>query len=62
MEIGLLVEAVDELCGTGREGTGGDGRAQRDSIDNLSPRFWLLAWLGSALAEVCQFAKGNFLD
>ena len=33
---------------TGQEGTGGD------SIDNLSPSLWLLAWLGSALAEVCQ--------
>ena len=31
------------------DGTGGD------SIDNLSPSLWLLAWLGSALAEVCQF-------
>ena len=26
-----------------------------DNIDNLSLSLWLLAWLGSALAEVCQF-------
>ena len=50
VKIGLLVEAVDEFCGRAGawEGTG------RDSIDNLSPSLWLLAWLGSALAEVCQ--------
>ena len=35
--------------GMGGHGTGGD------SIDNLSPSLWHLAWLGSALAEVCQF-------
>ena len=33
----------------GREGMG------CDSIDNLSPSLWPLAWLGSALAEVCQY-------
>ena len=37
--------------GTGRHGMGGD------SIDNLSPSLWLLAWLGSALAEVCQYSS-----
>ena len=42
------------MSSAGGQGRGGDGRAQRDSIDNLSPRFWLLSWLGSALAEVCQ--------
>ena len=49
VEIRHLVEAVDELCGTG-----GQDRGQLDSIDNLSQSLWLLAWLGSALAEVCQ--------
>ena len=37
------------------QGRAGDGRAQHDSIDNLSPSLWLLAWLGSALAEVFQY-------
>ena len=31
VKIGLVVEAPDEFCGTGREGTGGHGRA-RDAI------------------------------
>ena len=56
VEIRLLVEAVDELCGTGRQGRAGQGTG-RDSIDNLSLGLWLLAWLGSALAEVCQQAQ-----
>ena len=35
---------------------GGDGRGTgRGSIDNLSPSFWLLAWLVFALALVCKF-------
>ena len=58
VKIGLLVEAVDEFCGTGRHGTGRHGTG-RDSIDNLSPSLWLLTWLGSALAEVCQFEIGQ---
>ena len=53
VRIGLLVEAVDEFCGTGM-GTGPHGTGH-DSIDNLSPSLWLLAWLGLALAEVCQY-------
>ena len=31
VKIGLVVEAPDEFCGTGREGTGGHG-TERDSI------------------------------
>ena len=42
------------MSSAGQEGMGGEGREQYDSIDNLSPSLWLLAWLGSALAEVCQ--------
>ena len=57
IKIGLMVEAMDTLCGTGGHGT---GRDRRDSIDNLSPGLWLLAWLGSALAEVCQFILKDF--
>ena len=38
----------------GGQGTAGEGTG-RDSIDNLSPSFWLLAWFGLALAEVCQY-------
>ena len=42
-------------------GRAGDWRAGQgtghDSIDNLSLGLWLLAWLGSALAEVCQLFK-----
>ena len=53
VEIGLVVEAVDELCGRAREGRAREGTGG-DSIDNLSPGLWLLAWLGSARAEVCQ--------
>ena len=34
--------------GPARHGTG-------HYIDNRSPGLWLLAWLGSARAEVCQF-------
>ena len=54
VEIGLLVEALDEFCRRAGDGMGGHGTGG-DSIDNLSPSLWLLAWLGSALAEVCQF-------
>ena len=46
VKIGLVVEAVE--TGTGM------GRHTSDYIDNLSLSLWLLAWLGSALAEVCQ--------
>ena len=35
----------------------GSGSVQSDYIENLSPSLWLLAWLGSALAEVCQLAS-----
>ena len=45
VKIGLLVEAVDEFCGRAGEGRGREGTG-RDSIDNLSPSLWLLAWLG----------------
>ena len=31
VKIGLLVEAVDEFCGRGRDGTGGEGTG-RDAI------------------------------
>ena len=48
-----MVEAMDTFCGRGRQGTAGHGTG-RDSIDNLSQSFGLLAWLGSAFAEVCQ--------
>ena len=41
--IGLMVEAVDTFCGTGR-GRDGDGMAG-DYRDNLSPSF-CMAWLG----------------
>ena len=44
----------------GQDGTAGHSRGQHDSIDNLSPSLWLLAWLGSALAEVCQ--KGGYIN
>ena len=50
-----MVEAMDTLCGHGRGGEGLAGQGTgRNSIDNLSPGLWLLAWLGSAMAEVCQ--------
>ena len=46
----------------GRDGT---GRAQHgdttDNIENLSPGLWLLAWLGSARAEVCQLLLNHYL-
>ena len=49
VEIGLLVEAVDELCGRGQEGRGRNGTAQRDSIDIRQPQpkhmTFGLAWL-----------------
>ena len=53
VKIGLMVEAMDTLCGRAGDGDG----TGRGSIDNLSPSFWLLAWLGSVLAEVCQLMK-----
>ena len=55
VKIGLLVEAVGNFLrnGMGRHGAGRHGDTS-DYIDNLRPSLWLLAWLGSALAEVCQ--------
>jgi hypothetical protein len=35
VKMGLIVEAMDTFCGSGQQGMG------RDSIDNLSPSFWL---------------------
>ena len=56
VKMGLIVEAMDTFFGSGyflRQWTAGDGRGWKgmglDSIDNLSPIFWLLlAWLGLA--------------
>ena len=36
------------------------GSVQSDYIENLSPSLWLLAWLGSALAEVCQLTSSTY--
>ena len=48
VEIGLLVEAVDTFCGTGRDGTAWEtSRLYRQPQPGLS--------LALALAEVCQF-------
>ena len=45
VKMGLIVEAMDTFCGSGQQGTADDRRGRqgmgRDSIDNLSPSFWL---------------------
>ena len=40
VKIRLMVEAMDTFCRRGGEGMEGEGMG-RDSIDNLSPSFWL---------------------
>ena len=48
VKMGLILEAMDTFFGSGyflRQWTAGDGRGRKgmglDSIDNLSPSFWL---------------------
>ena len=53
VKIGQLVEAVGNFL-RAQDGT---GRDTCDNIDNLSLGLWLFAWLGSALAEVCQHIR-----
>ena len=56
VKIGLMVEAVDEFCSRAREGRG------PYSIDNLSPRFWLLACLGLGQCHATHYLRVTTID
>ena len=47
VKIGLMVEALDEFCGRGRDGRGGEGRG-RDAIVKTTSAQAYGFWLGLA--------------